>query len=65
MTALEQAKQIKAKFSDLIFEPVEFRGEVTIPMAFKVARKALDDSSLIVERALRREAAMEFRRSTP
>jgi len=40
-----------------------FRAEITIPMAFKVARKALDDSSLIVERALRREAAMEFRRS--
>lgn len=40
-----------------------FRAEVTIPLAFKVARKALDDSSLIVERSLRREAAMEFRRS--
>ena len=40
-----------------------FRVEVTIPLAFKVARKALDDSGLIVERALRREAAMEFRRS--
>ena len=40
-----------------------FRAEVTIPLAFKVARKALDDSDLIVERALRREAAMEFRRS--
>lgn len=40
-----------------------FRAEVTIPLAFKVASKALDDSSLIVERALRREAAMEFRRS--
>ncbi|MFH0933632.1 MAG: type I-E CRISPR-associated endonuclease Cas1e [Pseudomonadota bacterium] len=40
-----------------------FRAEITLPMAFRVARKALDDSSLIVERALRREAAMEFRRS--
>lgn len=39
-----------------------FRAEVTIPMAFKIARKALDDPSLILERALRREAAAEFRR---
>lgn len=39
-----------------------FRAEVTIPMAFKVARKALDDPGLILERALRREAAAEFRR---
>lgn len=40
-----------------------FRAEVTIPMAFKVARKALDDPNLILERALRREAAAEFRRT--
>lgn len=40
-----------------------FRAEVTIPMAFKVARKALDDPGLILERALRREAADEFRRT--
>lgn len=40
-----------------------FRAEVTIPMAFKVARKALDDPGLILERALRREAAAEFRRT--
>ncbi|MCK9427034.1 MAG: type I-E CRISPR-associated endonuclease Cas1e, partial [Ignavibacteriaceae bacterium] len=40
-----------------------FRAEVTIPMAFKVARKALDEPGLILERALRREAAMEFRRA--
>jgi CRISPR-associated protein Cas1 len=40
-----------------------FRAEVTIPLAFKVARKALDDSSLILERTLRREAAAEFRRA--
>src|SRR6267154_2245074 len=33
MTALEQAKRIKAKFDDLISEPVEFRGEVTISLA--------------------------------
>ena len=40
-----------------------FRAEVTIPMAFKVARKTLDDPGLILERALRREAAAEFRRT--
>lgn len=33
MTALEQAKQFKAKFGDLISAPVEFRGEVTIRLA--------------------------------
>jgi len=40
-----------------------YRAEVTIPLAFKVARKALDDPALIIERTLRREAAMEFRRT--
>lgn len=40
-----------------------YRAEVTIPLAFKVARKALDDPTLIIERTLRREAAMEFRRT--
>lgn len=40
-----------------------FRAEVTIPLAFKVARKALDEPGIILERALRREAAMEFRRA--
>ncbi|KFB74061.1 MAG: CRISPR-associated endonuclease Cas1 [Candidatus Accumulibacter phosphatis] len=40
-----------------------FRSEVTIPLAFKVARKAIDAPELILERALRREAAMEFRRA--
>lgn len=39
-----------------------FRAEVTIPLAFKIARKALDDPGLLLERALRREAAVEFRR---
>jgi NADH-quinone oxidoreductase subunit C len=29
-TALEQAKKIKVRFGDLISEPVEFRGEVTL-----------------------------------
>ena len=30
MTALEQAQKIKAKFGDLISEPTEFRGEITL-----------------------------------
>ena len=33
MTALEQAQRIKAKFGDLISEPAEFRGEVTVRLA--------------------------------
>lgn len=40
-----------------------YRAEITIPLAFKIARKALDDPALNVERALRREAAVEFRRT--
>ncbi|MGB7767892.1 MAG: NADH-quinone oxidoreductase subunit C [Verrucomicrobiia bacterium] len=33
MTALEQAQKIKARFGDLISEPAEFRGEVTLKIA--------------------------------
>ncbi len=33
MTALETANKIKAKFGELISEPVEFRGEVTLKIA--------------------------------
>ena len=33
MSALESAKQIKAKFGDLISEPAEFRGEITLTIA--------------------------------
>ena len=33
MTALEFANKIKAKFGDLISEPVEFRGEISIQLA--------------------------------
>ena len=40
MTAHEYANQIKTKFSDLVSEPVEFRGEITLIIA---------DSSKIVE----------------
>lgn len=40
-----------------------FRAEITIPLAFRVARKVLDDNRLSLERTLRKEAAMEFRRA--
>ena len=33
MTALESAQQLKAKFGDLISEPAEFRGEITVKVA--------------------------------
>ncbi len=33
MIALEQAQKIKAKFGDLISEPAEFRGEITVKLA--------------------------------
>lgn len=33
MSALESANKIKAKFGDLISEPTEFRGEITIKLA--------------------------------
>jgi NADH-quinone oxidoreductase subunit C len=33
VTALEAANQIKAKFGNLVAEPVEFRGEITLPIA--------------------------------
>ena len=33
MSALESAQKIKAKFGDLISEPVEFRGEITVKLA--------------------------------
>jgi NADH-quinone oxidoreductase subunit C len=33
MTALESAKKIKAKFGDLISEPAEFRGEISVKLA--------------------------------
>ena len=33
MTSLEAAKTIKAKFGDLISEPVEFRGEISLKIA--------------------------------
>ena len=33
MTALETANQIKAKFGDLVSEPVDFRGEISVTIA--------------------------------
>ncbi len=39
-----------------------YRAEVTIPLAFRVARQALDNAGLNLERTLRKEAAVEFRR---
>ena len=40
MTALESANQIKAKFGDLVSEPAEFRGELTLKIA--VAEKIFE-----------------------
>ena len=33
MSALEFANQLKAKFGDLLSEPAEFRGEITLQLA--------------------------------
>jgi CRISPR-associated protein Cas1 len=38
-----------------------FRAEITIPLAFKAARKILDDPKLSLERTLRKDSAKEFR----
>ena len=40
MTALESANQIKAQFGDLVSEPAEFRGEISLKIAD--AEKILD-----------------------
>ena len=40
MSALESANKIKAKFGDLISEPTEFRGEITVKLA--AAEKIVD-----------------------
>ena len=39
-----------------------YRAEITLPLAFSVARKALDNPELPLERTLRREAARQFRK---
>jgi len=39
-----------------------YRSELTIPLAFQVARRVLDNPTLNLERALRHEAASQFKR---
>ncbi|RLJ19807.1 type I-E CRISPR-associated endonuclease Cas1 [bacterium endosymbiont of Escarpia laminata] len=39
-----------------------YRAEITLPLAFRVAKKALEDPELLLERTLRREAAGQFRK---
>lgn len=39
-----------------------YRVEFTLPLAFTVAKQALDNPELLLERALRREAARQFRK---
>lgn len=39
-----------------------YRGELTIPLAFSVAKRVLADPELLLERALRKEAAQQFRK---
>ncbi|HRY19744.1 MAG TPA: type I-E CRISPR-associated endonuclease Cas1e [Candidatus Competibacteraceae bacterium] len=39
-----------------------YRAELTVPLAFSVAKRALADSELVLERALRKEAAQQFRK---
>jgi len=39
-----------------------YRTEFTIPLAFRVARRVMDDNRLSLERVLRKEAAADFRR---
>lgn len=40
-----------------------YRSELTLPLAFRVARQAIDDADINLERTLRKEAAREFRRA--
>jgi CRISPR-associated protein Cas1 len=39
-----------------------YRAEFTLPLAFSVAKQAFEDPELLLERALRREAASQFRK---
>jgi CRISPR-associated protein Cas1 len=39
-----------------------YRAELTVPLAFSVAKRALADPELRLERALRKEAAQQFRK---
>jgi NADH-quinone oxidoreductase subunit C len=55
VTAIEQASQVKAKFGDLISEPAEFRGEITlkignaesVPQICEFAKKELGFDYLV------------------
>ena len=38
-----------------------YRADLTVPLAFQVARRALDSPDLSLERSLRYEAAKQFR----
>jgi CRISPR-associated endonuclease Cas1, subtype I-E/ECOLI len=39
-----------------------YRAEITLPLAFSIAKRALDDPQLHLERELRKEAARQFRK---
>ena len=39
-----------------------YRAEITLPLAFSVAKKAIDDPTVLLERTLRKEAARQFRK---
>jgi CRISPR-associated protein Cas1 len=39
-----------------------YRAEITLPIAFRAARKAIDDKGIVLEREIRKEAARSFRR---
>lgn len=39
-----------------------YRAEITLPLAFQSAKKALEDPEILLERTLRREAALQFRK---
>ena len=49
MSALESANKIKAKFGDLVAEPTEFRGEITVTIA---AAEKIFDVCQFAERSL-------------
>lgn len=52
----ESSKAFTLDLADL------YRAEVTLPLAFSIARRILDNQDLRVEREVRREAAVWFRR---
>jgi len=74
VTALDLAKQLKAKFGDVLSEPAEFRGEITVQLAnaeriaevCEFAKKELgfDYSWTQQPRQLRRRPALDARLSS-